>query len=885
MTLAPNRADLDAYLDMVFGYLDPGEDEFTYAIALRGLGEKGTNGEGVFTDVQVMPPLHSPLQIDLIFGHVQRWSQHGRASFLVPAAVSARAMSDGHATEDRILQFTTIVVDFDKGDTGAALAHAVKHLGPASMVVLSGGTTEADHPKLHVYWRFTEPCSDVAGVALARKQLALKLGGDTSFGRSTQVIRIPGSCYSKNGQERLCSILSKSDAEYEPVELMQLITDMPAMAGIDLDMVKLGTMPVTLYSTGNGLNFSAFKAAKGDLAGEKPDIGTSLVSDIKEGGDVDRNRWGEFNRVAGYFISQARSGLITMADARAFSQNWMSMHMQPPFPPQRFETEFNGLVKADLRHHGAVAPAKLNNPNVNPPQDLVENLDGSLSVPVDLGDWKIGRWANGATPTRKFLVDGLIQLGKSHLLVAEGGAGKTFLLLDLAAKIAAHDPSQLQNWCGLPLSENAGGIAVMFTTEDDVEELQIRLADILTKEQRAKVQETLIILPTINAGGAFALVERQRAQGPAKIGERWRGHLESLRKIKNLKLVVIDTLNTTLHGEENSATVINEYVQAAASVICGELGAALVVTHHIRKPGANTKIYTPDDMKTAIRGSSALTGSFRVLIGIWAAPDYKNRLSRMALQPKRGLLYNLAVLKANNNEMDFGTRALMRQASGLLSDITDKEKALVATAQGELGAWALKAAEYAAKQTHPFTVKAMAKRPPGGRRFQLPPILHDLTEREMTNLCEKLIEEGRLVQCNPKGQTKYNYLDVPGGPLARADAAEDGTLYRLGMGKDFDAPDWLKVFAYHAVEQRIVEQGKELDRTIRQGSKPAPAKARTTPFNPNSEAQENVPPTVATNTSVKAEPEKILRPTPSADACDRATNLVFSPDCSNETKV
>src|SRR3546814_15400180 len=48
--------------------------------------------------------------------------------------------------------------------------------------------------------------------------------------------------------------------------------------------------------------------------------------------------------------------------------------------------------------------------------------------------------------------------------------------------------------------------------------------------------------------------------------------------------VIVDTLNATLHGEENSAAVIQEYVRAIAP-ICGELGAAFVVTHHIRKQG------------------------------------------------------------------------------------------------------------------------------------------------------------------------------------------------------------------------------------------------------------------------------------------------------------
>src|SRR4051812_3656817 len=151
MSLGPNRTDLADYLDMVFGYLDPGDENHAYCIALRGIGEKGTNGEGGFMEAQIVPPIRSAAEVDLIFGHVQRWSAHARASFIVPAAVSPRALSDNHATEDRILQLTTMLVDLDTGDTAAALAHAEKYIGRASMIVHSGGVTGTGDPKLHVY--------------------------------------------------------------------------------------------------------------------------------------------------------------------------------------------------------------------------------------------------------------------------------------------------------------------------------------------------------------------------------------------------------------------------------------------------------------------------------------------------------------------------------------------------------------------------------------------------------------------------------------------------------------------------------------------------------------------------------------------------------------
>src|SRR3546814_20793929 len=76
--------------------------------------------------------------------------------------------------------------------------------------------------------------------------------------------------------------------------------------------------------------------------------------------------------------------------------------------------------------------------------------------------------------------------------------------------------------------------------------------------------------------------------------------------------VIVDTLNATLHGEENSAAVIQEYVRAIAP-ICGELGAAFVVTHHIRKQGKEPIRDMDDiDRKSVVRGKRE---SVRVTLG------------------------------------------------------------------------------------------------------------------------------------------------------------------------------------------------------------------------------------------------------------------------------
>lgn len=821
MTITPNRADLAAYLSMIFDYVENGT-----CIALRGTGEKGTTGEGGFVEAVIAPAIASQFDVDRIFGHVQRWSQFGRASFLVPAAIDMMALEDKKATEDRILAFTTILVDIDTGDTKAKLAHAVKYLDRPTMIVHSGGTTDEGNPKIHAYWRFTEASDAVDKIAAARKLLAQKIGGDASFGRSTQVIRIPGSIYAKNGVQKSCMIVENTGYEYEASDLLRLIDEMPVMEGLPAPkQLALGT----------GLVFSP----------EQPlDRHKVLTSQVHEGAVDEYTRWDGFNKAAGGFIYQARRGDITGDEAEDMARNWMLAQMVPPWPEQRFRTEWQSLVAHDLRAKGPFAgpPVPLNQAMRQTGSDIIDVTPNGIGIhtaePAKLAQWQVSDWSMGDRPKRRFLVDGLVMAGKSHMLAAEGGAGKTFLLLDLALKLSTHSPGDDNYWCGMPLTDIAGGAVVMFTTEDDKDELHIRLSEIDPYNRRAAAKDRLVIIPTINIGGAFPLVEREKSSGSARIGVEWGRWLDQLRAVAQLqpiKLVVIDTLNTTLHGEENNATVINEYVQAASAIVCGELGAALIVTHHVRKPGEKTKIYTPEDMKNSIRGSTALIGAFRVALGIWHAPDFKERLVKIGQEPKRGRLYNFAVVKANNPEMCFETRTMLRQPNGLLNDITDSEKRMAAATSGQAEAWLVHTVAHAAEVGHPFTIKGLKKKPPNGRKHQLPAMLQSLTERDMEDLAMALIDAGRVKQCNLPGTTTYAYLDVPDGGLARQ-IGQDGGVYAMEKGADFTPPSWDHIWAYHPVEQRIVKRGEEAARTLIPVQKDAASEARKPHgWNPNND--------------------------------------------------
>jgi hypothetical protein len=165
--------------------------------------------------------------------------------------------------------------------------------------------------------------------------------------------------------------------------------------------------------------------------------------------------------------------------------------------------------------------------------------------------------------------------------------------------------------------------------------------------------------------------------------------------------------------------------------------------------------------------------------------------------------------------MHYGLLAMLRQPSGLLVDITDRERAMLSAEAGSAAAWMVKAVEYAAEAGHPFTPTSLARKAPNGRREQLPPVLRTMSREDLEALCGRLIsEEGgsRLVKCKCKGSRDYSHLDVPGGPLA-ANIGGDGGPYVIKEGADFKLPDWEALFVPHATEDRIVARGQQWART------------------------------------------------------------------------
>lgn len=733
--------EIEAYLSTLFEHVDWAEGGI---ISLLGVGEKGTLQEGKFKERKFI----GQDEAGLISMHAKRWGAHEVATFIVPAVIHSAAQLSGDVTLDKIKAFTALVVDIDSGDIPAKRAHAERYLGKPTMAVWSGGETAGGEPKMHLYWRFTEPSTDIDRIGAARKVLAAKIGGDQAFGRATQIIRLPGSVHAKGGTARRVVLMYRDGPDCEEADLLEAIASMPAMEGEGSTGIPVDRAP-------NGMmDFSAYAGQSSAT------VGDVLTHTIAEGGDGDQNRWLNFSRVAGLEIANARKGLQSLPEAWELTLGWTLAKMDPPWPLERIQQEFAALVRADVADKG---PFALEPVPIAAPAPMMQS-DPTVNGTDDLISWAVHRRVSAEAPKRRVLVEGMVFSAKRHMVVAEGGAGKTNLCLDLALKLAASEAMPGLKWMGQAvLPEAHGGTVIIMTGEDDQEELDIRwhVLDPTGAMIRA-AGDKLIALPLDNLGGAFPLVAQHPHTREAVASAKWVALFRAIEGVKarggKVSAVIIDTLNSTLHGEENSAQVIGEYVRAI-SPVCGELGAALIVTHHVRKAGAEP-IKTLEDMRDAIRGSTALPNAMRLVIGIWAAHNYERKMRQMGLPPARATLFYGGVVKANMPEALRDAKTLLRLPNGLLEDVTSRD----VTSRGpnpEAVAWLVWAVKYAADARAPFS--RSGANGPWGRRSQLPPMFHNMSrDSDFNPLIDWMLEHEFLsLTTVANGGNNHSYLDTP----------------------------------------------------------------------------------------------------------------------------
>ena len=223
--------------------------------------------------------------------------------------------------------------------------------------------------------------------------------------------------------------------------------------------------------------------------------------------------------------------------------------------------------------------------------------------------------------TVQYLIKGLLKRKGLHMLFGESGCGKSFMMLDMAVAIASPD---IDTWNGKKVhhggvvyfcAEGADGLNARFTAccdkyGLDPDRVQLDIFDEVFK---------------LNGNDSDHTLET------------------TLQEIKAVysqpALVIFDTLNIFMDGDENSASDAGDFLSACRKIIA-ECGCSVLVVHHTGLSEENKK---------RSRGSSAFKAAMDISIGLSAgttAEDGKKLLTLTVDKSKDGkageqLLFNL----------------------------------------------------------------------------------------------------------------------------------------------------------------------------------------------------------------------------------------------------
>lgn len=388
----------------------------------------------------------------------------------------------------------------------------------------------------------------------------------------------------------------------------------------------------------------------------------------------------------------------------------------------------------------------------------VRNQASPVEAGPRLADWPLDLFM-GAAPPRRWLVRDTLPLSCPCLLAAAGGTGKGMLELELALIVAGgNDDLMGGEWLGSQVDER--GAAVLLLAEDSKDSVHERLQALDPDGWRREAcGRRLTIVPLPNAGGPIMLVSKG-LYGVFDTTPAYKELLRQLRRVENLKLVVIDPLASFAGIDINQDPQAGQYVQGVLAALAEETGACVLVAHHMGKSLRKAEKVSAEDAREAIRGTTALVDGVRCALAIWPASAERNKELAQAVQG-RDEFFEAAVVKSNA-PADGRIRCLARQVNGLLACVDGQVMAAKAREKDQLGVLC-EAIAAAAAHGQPFSKT-------GGtgvykRTEELPESLRSIGRRKLERMVQELLDSGRVVACTLKGSIA-KWLDVPGGNFA-----------------------------------------------------------------------------------------------------------------------
>lgn len=402
--------------------------------------------------------------------------------------------------------------------------------------------------------------------------------------------------------------------------------------------------------------------------------------------------------------------------------------------------------------------------------EVKRQLATATDLKINPYDFASSRW-DGAPKQTEWLVEPIFAMGKVSLFAAQGGAGKSMLVLDMAAKIALckqgppllpgdESPTFLRAFGGDIVRH---GPVVCYIHEDDSDEVHARLWNMGYRDY----SDQLICITLQDTSSDLVMIQRDAKGNP----ERGPGYQEVDRHLAMIKpvLVVFDPLANFVMADIDKANEHAVYSMGAFANLARKHNCAVMCTHHFNKDGVTTG-KGGNESRVSVRGATGLVDRARTLYTIYEM----NKEKRGKLASAMGLDHGKSEdsffcgvvaktnLKSNKQIIDY----YRNQNSGLLEEIPKEIQIQVSCSREAAEEIILHHIGEIAK-VNPYSARRSSQDSMYGRRNEFDQkalaALNLSSRTSFDDAIKKWIDQGRLVQGAHIHNPKTKILDVCGG--------------------------------------------------------------------------------------------------------------------------
>ena len=212
------------------------------------------------------------------------------------------------------------------------------------------------------------------------------------------------------------------------------------------------------------------------------------------------------------------------------------------------------------------------------------------------------------------------------------------------------------------------GDVILFTAEDDKDEMHRRIARLDPMNYRATYDHKLLVLPLPNLGGVFPIM--QKVDNSYEVGPEFDRIYDQMLEMDNLKLIVIDPLASFVHADVNADPAAGAAFMGLLAQMATETGATVIVNHHMAKVRDDTPITKPEQARNLIRGTSAIVDGVRSAFVVWSVDEGigKQRCRDLNVPYTRNAVFDGAVVKSNGPANREIRHFIRNPDTGLLED-------------------------------------------------------------------------------------------------------------------------------------------------------------------------------------------------------------------------